>query len=279
MTDTPPDDPTAGAEDTPEAGTPEPEAGTPEPEAAAPEPEAAAAPGAEIAPATPGAVAVGEPAHVAAPAESTRDVLDTRLLIPLVLPVLAIIAVGLYALNVSRVFLAGDSTSALVIATIITILILVGGAIISATPGVRTSSLAMMVGLIVVIVISAGLLALGPSIDTGEGAASTQQAQCTKATSTVTVEELASIKYSQSDYPTTAGCVQFDFTGASGHTMQFRKLDVKGFPIGSVGASTPTKGAVDLKPGTYDFYCTIDGHAQQGMVATVTVTEGAPASS
>src|SRR4051794_31062077 len=130
MTDTPADDPTADAEDTPEAGTPAPE----------PEPEAAAAPGAEIEPATPGVVAVAEPAHAPAPAESTRDALDTRLLIPLVLPVLAIIAVGLYALNVSRVFLAGDSTSALVIATIITILILVGGAIISATPGVRTSS-------------------------------------------------------------------------------------------------------------------------------------------
>src|SRR3954447_11005974 len=144
MTDTPPDDPTAGGEDTPEAG--------------APEPETTAAPGAEIEPATPGVVAVAEPAHAAVPAETTRDALDTRLLIPLVLPVLAIIAVGLYALNVSRVFLAGDSTSALVIATIITILILVGGAIISATPGVRTSSLAMMVGLIVVIVISAGLL-------------------------------------------------------------------------------------------------------------------------
>jgi plastocyanin len=250
MTDTPPDDPTPEAPDVDAATAADGDAST------------------EVESAT--TTAVAEPAHAAVEGRP-REALQTRLLIPLLLPVLAIIAVGLYALNVSRVFLAGDSTSALVIATIITLLILVGGAIISATPGARTSSLAMFMGLVVVIVISAGLLALGPSVDTGKGEASTQLAQCKAPTSTVTVEALASIRYSQADYPTTAGCVQFEFTGATGHTMQFRKLDVKGFPIGSVGGSTATKGAVDLKPGTYDFYCTIDGHAQQGMVATVTV--------
>jgi plastocyanin len=251
MTDTPPDDPT------PEAS----EAG-------------AAAESTEVEPAAT-TTEVVEPAH-AAVEERPRDALETRLLIPLLLPVCAVIAVGLYALNVSRVFLAGDSTSALVVATIITVLILVGGAIISATPGLRTSSLAMFMGLIVVIVLSAGLLALGPSIDTGEGGASTQLAQCKSPTGTVTIEALQSIRYSQSTYAATAGCVEFDFTGATGHTMQFRKLDVKGFPIGSVGGGTPTKGAVDLKAGDYEIYCTIDGHAAQGMVATVTVA--APAS-
>jgi plastocyanin len=248
MTDTPPDDPTASA-DAGEGGTDE---------------------HAAVEPAAPADTAVAEPAH-AAQDERPHDVLETRLLIPLLLPVLAIIAVGLYAVNVSRVFLAGDSTSALVIATIITLLILIGGAIISATPGFRTSSLAMFVGLIVVIVISAGLIALGPSVNTGQGQASTQQAQCKGPTSTVNVETLASIRYSQSDYQATAGCVQFNISGATGHTMQFRKLDVKGFPIGTVGASTPTSGDVELKPGIYDVFCTIDGHAAQGMVATITV--------
>jgi plastocyanin len=250
MTDTPPDDPTPEAPDADAAATVDAGERT--------DVESAAT------------TAVAEPAPAAVD-ERPRDALQTRLLIPLLLPVLAVIAVGIYALNVSRVFLAGDSTSALVIATIITLLILIGGAIISATPGLRTSSLAMFMGLVVVIVIGAGLLALGPSVNTGSGAASTQQAQCTSPTSTVTIEALASIRYSQSDYPATAGCVQFEFTGATGHTMQFRKLDVKGFPIGSVGGGTPTKGAVDLKAGSYEVYCTIDGHAQQGMTATITV--------
>ena len=50
--------------------------------------------------------------------------LKDRLLLPFLLPWLCIAAVALYALNISRIFLAGDSTAALVIGTIITVAIL-----------------------------------------------------------------------------------------------------------------------------------------------------------
>jgi plastocyanin len=223
-----------------------------------------------------------EPAADATPAVAPEaahsDALQTRLLVPLLLPVLAIIAVALYVLNVSRVFLAGDSTSALVIATIITLAILCGGALISATPGARTSSLAMVVTLVLVIVVSAGLMALGPSLDTGQKAGTAQLAQPTgPATSTVDVEALASIKYNSDTYSASAGIVKFNFSGAVGHTMQFRTLDYKGFPLGTISGS-PKSGQVTLKAGKYEIYCTVDGHAQQGMVATITVTEAPPPS-
>jgi len=207
-----------------------------------------------------------------------REALETRLLIPLLLPILAMIAVALWALNVSRVFLAGDSTSALVIASILTVAILCGGALISATPGARTSSLAMVVTLVFVIVVSAGLLALGPSLDTGQKAASSQLAQPTgTAVATVNVEALASIKYNATSFDTTAGIVKFNLSGAVGHTMQFRTLDYKGFPLGTI-AGTAKSGQVTLKPGKYEIYCTVDGHAQQGMVATINVAAAAPPS-
>src|SRR5262245_11968339 len=109
----------------------------------------------------------GDQLELAAAPEPEEPVKD-RLLIPLLLPFLCMIAVALYTLNVSRVFLAGDSTSALVIAAGITISILVGGAIISASPRLRTSSLVMVMGFVLVIVVSAGLLSLGPSLNTGE---------------------------------------------------------------------------------------------------------------
>jgi plastocyanin len=201
------------------------------------------------------------------------------LLIPLLLPILAIIAVALYALNISRVFLAGDSTSALVIATIITLAILCGGALISATPGARTSSLAMVMTLVLVIVVSAGLLALGPSLDTGAGGGSAQlvQPKCTPV-STVSVEALASIKFNSTTFTATGGCVQLDYSGAVGHTLQFRTLDYKGFPLGT-DTGAPKSGKVELKPGTYQIYCTVDSHAAQGMEATITVTAAPPPSS
>jgi plastocyanin len=131
---------------------------------------------------------------------------------------------------------------------------------------------AMMMTLVLVIVVSAGLLALGPSLDTGEGGGSTQLAQpkCTPV-STVSVEALASIKFNSTTYTATGGCVQMDYSGAIGHTLQFRTLDYKGFPLGT-DTGKPKTGKVDLKPGTYKIYCTIDSHAAQGMEATITVT-------
>jgi plastocyanin len=213
-----------------------------------------------------------------APEAPKSDALQTRLLIPLLLPILAIIAVALYALNISRVFLAGDSTSALVIATIITLGILCGGALVSATPKARTSSLAMAMTLVLVIVVSAGLLALGPSLDTGESGGSTQLAQpkCDPV-STIDVVAEASIKFNSDTYSASSGCVQMDYSGATGHTLQFRTLDYKGFPLGT-DASLPKSGKVDLKPGTYQIYCTVDSHAAQGMEATITVTAAPPTS-
>jgi len=201
-----------------------------------------------------------------APEEPVKD----RILIPALLPFLCMIAVALYTLNVSRVFLAGDSTSALVIAAGITIAILVGGTIISASPRLRTSSLVMVMGFVLVIVVSAGLLSLGPSLNTGESGAGGPTAQPTGAAgSTVSVEALASIKFNATDFTAKPGVVQVDYSGAAGHTLQFRTLDYKGFPLSTSGG--PNKGKVTLKPGKYAIYCTIDSHAAQGMEATITV--------
>ena len=47
--------------------------------------------------------------------------------------------------------------------------ILRGASIISASPRLRTSSLAMIMGFVLVIVVSGGLLSLGPSLDDSEG--------------------------------------------------------------------------------------------------------------
>jgi plastocyanin len=211
----------------------------------------------------------GDQLELAAAPEPEEPVKD-RLLIPLLLPFLCMIAVALYTLNVSRVFLAGDSTSALVIAAGITIGILAGGTIISANPRLRTSSLVMVMGFVLVIVVSAGLLSLGPSLNTGESGEGGPLAQPSgAAASTVDVEALASIKFNATDYAAKPGVVQVNLTGAAGHTLQFRTLDYKGFPLSTSGGAT--KGKVTLKAGKYAVYCTIDSHAAQGMEATITV--------
>jgi plastocyanin len=50
--------------------------------------------------------------------------------------------------------------------------------------------------------------------------------------------------------------------------IQGNGVDVKGKVVGQGGTSTVT---ADLKPGTYTFLCTVDGHAAAGMKGTLTV--------
>ena len=215
---------------------------------------------------------------VVAPKAPRSDALQTRFLIPLLLPVLAIIAVALYALNISRVFLAGDSTSALVIATIITLddplrwgtdLGHARRAHVVAGDDDDARARDRGVG-------RAPRARAEPRHRRRRGSSQLAQPKCTPV-STVSVEALASIKFNSTTFTASGGCVQIDYGGAPGHTLQFRTLDYKGFPLGT-DTGKPKSGKVTLKPGTYQIYCTIDSHAAQGMEATITVTAAPPPS-
>jgi uncharacterized cupredoxin-like copper-binding protein len=46
-------------------------------------------------------------------------------------------------------------------------------------------------------------------------------------------------------------------------------VDVKGEDVSNGGTSTVT---ANLKPGTYEFYCSVPGHEQAGMKGTLTVS-------
>ena len=212
--------------------------------------------------------------ELAGPIEPESPIKD-RLLLPLVLPWLCVLAVGLYALNISRIFLAGDSTSALIIGSIVTVTILAGAATISAIPRLRTSSLAMIMGFVLVIIVSGGLLALGPSLDdSAGGAASGYVKPKGRPTSTVAVTAgpgttFDGVKFTM-NYTAKAGVIEIDYGGATGHNLVFTDPKLAGFELQTAGTQ---KGNVELKkPGKYVFYCNVTGHRAQGMQATLTVS-------
>jgi hypothetical protein len=218
-----------------------------------------------------------EPAPAAGVPESpTRD----RLLIPLLLPLASIVAVVLYVLNVSRVFLASGKDISVVIAVIITVGILVGAALISASPRLRSSSLTMILAVFILLVLSAGLVTLGPSEQEKKGGGGFQQPKGPPV-ATLDVQALPSISFNAKQYgPLPAGIIQVNYSGAPNHTLAFTDPKLNGFELKLPGG--PKTGKVDLKPGTHTIYCTVPGHRQQGMEATVTVTGGggaAPATS
>jgi plastocyanin len=205
-----------------------------------------------------------------APAEDTP--LKSRVLLPLLVPLVSIAIVAVLVLNISRVFLAGDEDAALVVGIIITVAILGGASIIAAAPRLKTSSLALVLCGLFIVVSLAGLISLGPSFDDGEGGAAAGYVQPTgPAKGTVAVQAEPSIKFNATEFTAPAGIVQIDYSGATGHTLAIQDPKFNGFLL-TTDAGGPKSGKVELAPGKYTIYCTVPGHEAQGMKATITVS-------
>jgi plastocyanin len=205
-----------------------------------------------------------------APAEDTP--LKTRVLLPFLVPLLSIAIVAVLVLNISRLFLAGDEDAALVMGIIITLAILGGASLIAAAPRLKTSSLALVLCGLFILVSLAGLISLGPSFDDGEGGAAAGYVQPTgPAKGTVSVQAEPSIKFNATEFTAPAGIVQINYGGATGHTLAIQDPKFNGFLL-TTDAGGPKTGKVELTPGQYTIYCTVPGHEAQGMKATITVS-------
>jgi plastocyanin len=197
--------------------------------------------------------------------------LKMRVLLPFFVPLLSIAIVAVLVLNISRVFLAGDKDAALAMGIVLTLAILIGASLIAAAPRLRTASLAMILGGVFILVSGAGLVSLGPSLDSGEGGATGYVEPTGPAKGTVVVDALATIKFDSDAYTAPVGIVQFNYTGATGHTLAIQDPQFDGFLL-TTDAGGPKSGKVELAAGKYTLYCTVPGHEAQGMKATLTVS-------
>jgi plastocyanin len=224
-----------------------------------------------------GTVATTEPAATPVPAADAtaeveaahREALATRVVIPLLLPLITAAAVLVYVLNLSRALLAGGKWGALAIASIVTVTILFGAALISSRPRMRTSTLVMLVAALFVLVVASGLTTIGPSEE--KEAASSGFVQPTgPAVDTLSVTAEPSLKFDSKAYSVKTGVVQVNYIDGGGtHTLVFDDPKLNGFELAVPGG--PKTGKVDLAPGKYTIYCTIPGHRAAGMEAVVTV--------
>ncbi len=132
--------------------------------------------GAEPAPATTAAV---EPAgaHEGVPFWQRPNV--ERYLLPLVTPIVVVLAIVIFVLNLSRVFLSAHGHIPVVAGSIITVVILVGATLISNSRHMRSHSAILMTCGFVLIAISAGWLVLGHSeVKTEGGTAIAAEGPC-----------------------------------------------------------------------------------------------------
>ena len=227
-----------------------------------------AASGEELEAEPPFEAAEGEsPAELEAGAPAVDPVRD-RLLLPIALPLLSMLAVFLYVVNLSRVFLASGENTSVLVGTIVTVGILGGGAAISASPRLRSSTLVMALAGFMVLILSAGLLSLGPSEEKKTAGGGFKQPAGPPVT-TLEVDALPSLSFQAKEFNVPAGIIQINYNDLGGtHTLTFSDPKLSGFQLAV--PQGPKAGKVDLKPGTYTIYCTIPGHRAAGMQATVT---------
>lgn len=231
------------------------------------------------------AVAVQEPPAPPAvwPPEPTpvEEQRKERLWLPLLLPIGAIVVTAFVTINVSRVFLAASeesATPAVIIASGITLAILIGAAVISALPKIRTSSLVVGLCGVMVLVLLSGSLVLGASEPHEEGGGGFQE-PAGEAVNTLEVDALPSLRFQASAFTAPAGINLIRYVDKGGtHTLLFENA-FPGFKL-----SVPT-GINELKVDfteegeEYTIYCDIPGHRQAGMEATLTIgpaVAGAP---
>ena len=111
----------------------------------------------------------------------------------------------------------------------------------------------------------------GESTSTRTGAAAAAGAETKLA---LAADPSGAFKYDKSSLTAKAGKVEITFTNASPvpHDVAIKGNGANAGPTEQISGGGTADLTATLKPGTYEFYCTVPGHEQAGMKGTLTVT-------
>lgn len=217
------------------------------------------------------APAADAPPELETSADPTRELRWTRLILPIVLPIGAAVTMAVFVLNLSRIFLAAGDNGAIILGASMIIVILGGATILSAAPRMRTSSLALILCALFLVLASAGLVAAPRTAPHPSAAGGGNGFVNPKgpAVATLQIQAFPSLHFQATQFTVKAGIVNIQYVSEGGnHTLAFDDPKYASFLLMAPGG--PTSAKVLLKPGSYTVFCTVPGHRQAGMVATIT---------
>jgi plastocyanin len=197
-----------------------------------------------------------------------------RYLLPLVLPIVVVVGLVVYVLNLSRVFLSAHGHIPVVVGSIITVAILLGATVLSNASRLRSTSIVLMTTLFALVIFSSGWLVLGHSQEQGEGS-TPLSAEGPAPSGKLDLSALAALKFDPDSLTAKTGVSLVTLTDdATGpHTLDFddTKTLFAGLAVNGAGEKSSSRIFFG-EPGKYTFFCAIPGHRTAGMQGTVTVT-------
>ena len=93
------------------------------------------------------------------------------------------------------------------------------------------------------------------------------------ATIDVSADPDGALAFTETELTTTAGSdtIVFDNPSTTQHNVEIEDANGEDVAETETIAGGTTEATADLEPGTYTFYCAVDGHREAGMEGTLTV--------
>jgi plastocyanin len=199
-----------------------------------------------------------------------------RYLLPLVLPIVVVVGLVIFVLNLSRVFLSAHGHIPVVIGSVVTVAILVGATMLSNSKQLRSSSIALITAVFALVIFTSGWLVLGHSQVKGENSApltATGPAPAGKLGIAAGVG--GQLKFAPVSLSATTGVYMVTLTDDTNgpHTLDFDDPTTlfAGLAVSKQGEQVSSR-IFFPKPGDYTYFCAIPGHRAAGMQGVVHVT-------
>ena len=126
------------------------------------------------------------------------------------LPIVVVVGLVIYVLNLSRVFLSGHGHIPTVVGSTVMVVILIGATVLSNSSRLRSSSIALMTAIFALVIFTSGWLVLGHSQEQGE--ALVPLAANGPSIDTIDFQALASLKFAPASLTVPTGIYSVELT-------------------------------------------------------------------